>query len=64
MKGKPGRKPDETVEHDRLRSIVHMIADQPDTDLSKLVREAGFDTSAKEGRAAYQAINRWVGGRK
>jgi hypothetical protein len=31
---------------------------------SKLVREAGFDTSTKERRAAYQAIKRWSEGRE
>jgi hypothetical protein len=33
-------------------------------DPSKLVRDAGFDTASKEGRAAYQAIKRWSEGRK
>jgi len=33
-------------------------------DPSKLVRDAGFDTAAKEGRAAYQAIKRWLEGRE
>ena len=64
MEPKRGRKRDQSVEHDRLRTIIQMIVDQEGMDPSKLVREAGFDTASKEWRAAYQAIKRWSEGRE
>ena len=59
-----GRKRDQSVEDDRLRTIIQMIVDQEEMNPSKLVREAGFDTASKEWRAAYQAIKRWSEGRE
>src|SRR5271157_1103865 len=64
MEPKRGRKRDQSVEDDRLRTIIQMIVDQEGMDPSKLVRKAGFDTASKEWRAAYQAIKRWSEGRE
>ena len=64
MGRKPGRNPDESVEHDRLRAIANTIIEPKGLNPLKLVRKAGFDTDAKEGRAAYQAIKRWLEGRE
>jgi hypothetical protein len=64
MEPKRGRKRDQSVEDDRLRTIIQMIVDQEGMNPSKLVREAGFDTASKEWRAAYQAIKRWSEGRE
>src|SRR5208337_3766016 len=33
-------------------------------ELRPVLREAGIDVETKEGRTAYQAINRWSGGRE
>jgi hypothetical protein len=60
MKSKPGRKRDESVEHDHLRKIIQRILDPKGMNPLKLVREAGFDKDSLEGKAAYQAIKRWA----
>ena len=59
-----GQKRDETVKHDRLRTIMQTIVEQSGGKLRPVLREAGIDVETKEGRTAYQAINRWLGGRE
>jgi hypothetical protein len=59
-----GRKRDETVKHDRLRTIMKTIVNQSGGKLRPVLRDAGIDVETKEGRTAYQAINRWLGGRE
>ena len=63
-----GQKRDETVKHDRLRTIMTTIVNQSGGKLRPVLRpvlrEAGIDVETKEGRTAYQAINRWLGGRE
>ena len=63
-----GRKRDKMVEYDRLRSLMKTVVDQLGGKLRPVLRsvlgEAGIDVNSKEGRAAYQAINRWYGGRE
>ena len=59
-----GQKRDETVKHDRLRTIMQTIVEQSGGKLRPVLREAGIDVETKAGRTAYQAINRWLGGRE
>ena len=59
-----GQKRDETVKHDRLRTIMQTIVNQSGGKLRPVLRDAGIDVETKEGRTAYQAINRWLGGRE
>jgi hypothetical protein len=59
-----GRKRDETLKHDRLRAIMQTIVNQSGGKLLPVLRKAGIDVGTKEGRTAYQAINRWFGGRE
>ena len=63
-----GQKRDETVKHDRLRTIMTTIVNQSGGKLRPVlqtcsVKKQGSDVETKEGRTAYQAINRWLGGR-
>lgn len=59
-----GRKRDESGKRDRLRAIMQTIVDKSGGKLRPVLREAGIDLETKEGRTAYQAINRWFGGRE